>query len=150
VAALVLEDQGGEDEAIAGLLHDAIEDQGGEETDKIIREKFGDTVANLVENCTESEQWRQLSWRQRKQKYIDKFYRNSASARRVALADKLHNARSNRSELLRYGEEAWNISKGKKEGTLWFYKSLIEASKKHGSSFLADELERVIQDLEML
>ncbi|WP_308253359.1 HD domain-containing protein [Geminocystis sp. GBBB08] len=151
VTALVLEDHGTENEAIAALLHDAIEDQGGQETGQLIRVKFGDIVANLVEDCTEPKEWRQLSWRERKQKYIDKFSNNSLSARKIALADKLHNARSNRLELLRYGNKAWDtMSKGKKEGTLWFYQSIIEASKKHDPSFLVNELEQVVKELEHL
>jgi len=151
VTALVLEDCGTEDEAIAALLHDAIEDQGGQETGQLIRVKFGDLVANLVQDCTEPKEWRQLSWRERKQKYIDKFSNNSLSARRIALADKLHNARSNRLELLRYGNKAWDtMYKGKKEGTLWFYQSIIEASKKHDPSFLVNELEQVVKELEHL
>lgn len=150
VSALVLEDHGTEDEAIAALLHDAIEDQGGQETGNLIRTKFGDVVANLIEDCSEKEEWSQLSWRERKQKYIDKFAKNSPSARRIALADKLHNARSNRSELLGYGDKAWNISGGKKEGTLWFYRSLIDIGKKDGFNFLINELKQVVRDLEKM
>lgn len=150
VSALVLEDHGTEDEAIAALLHDAMEDQGGQETGDLIRAKFGDVVANLVEDCSEEEEWSQLTWREYKQKYIDKFASNSLSARRIALADKLHNARSNRSELLIYGDKAWNISRGKKEGTLWFYRSLIEIGKKDGFSFLINELQQVVSDLEKM
>jgi (p)ppGpp synthase/HD superfamily hydrolase len=148
VAALVLEDGGNEDEAIAALLHDAVEDRGGRKTLETIREKFGDGVASIVENCSESEIIPKPPWQERKLATIERQRQASPEVRRVVLADKLHNARSILSDLHRYGEEVWSRFQGGKERTLWFYHSLIEADKEAGSSFLTDELERVVKALE--
>ncbi|MBD2297915.1 HD domain-containing protein [Nostoc sp. FACHB-190] len=94
VAALVLEDGGDEDEAIAALLHDAIEDQGGEKTRAEIRQLFGDRVVNIVNGCTDAEVMPKPPWQQRKQAYIEKMRSASPEVRRVSQADKLHNIRS--------------------------------------------------------
>jgi (p)ppGpp synthase/HD superfamily hydrolase len=94
VAALVLEMGGDEDEAIAALLHDAVEDQGGAKTREVIRQKFGDRVVEIVDACSDSETIPKPPWRQRKEAYLEKIQTASAAVRRVSLADKLHNSRS--------------------------------------------------------
>jgi len=148
VAALVLEDGGSEVEAIAALLHDAIEDQGGDKTRQEIYRQFGTEVGDIVEGCTESDIIPKPPWRERKLAAIEKLRSASASVRRVVLADKLHNARSLLTDLHRYGISVWDSFKGGKDGTLWFYRSLIESDKHNGSSSLTDELERVVVRLE--
>src|SRR6266705_4170467 len=94
VTALVLENGGNEDEAIAALLHDAIEDQGGAATREIIRHRFGDTVVTIVDGCTDAEVIPKPPWRPRKEAYIAQLRDASASVRLVSAADKLHNART--------------------------------------------------------
>ncbi|MBW4619384.1 MAG: HD domain-containing protein [Cyanosarcina radialis HA8281-LM2] len=149
VAALVLEDGGDEDEAIAGLLHDAIEDAGGDRTRQEIRQKFGEKVARIVEACTDSDVIPKPPWRERKERYIEQFRASNTEMRRVSLADKLHNARSILADRYRLGDEIWSRFKGGKEQTLWFYRSVIQAAKTAGDCrFLAEELERVVEQLE--
>ncbi len=148
VAALVLEDGGSEDEAIAALLHDAIEDQGGAATGKVIRQKFGDKVADIVESCTESDVVPKLPWEERKQRYIENICHSSPEVLRVALADKVHNARSNLVEWRLYGEKAWN--REQRQRTLWFYRSVIEVAQTLKNSSLVEELKRVVKQLEAL
>jgi len=94
VAAIVLEDGGDEDEAIAALLHDAVEDQGGQPTLAAIRARFGARVAEIVLGCTDADTVPKPPWRWRKEQYIAHVRHASASVRRVSLADKLHNARA--------------------------------------------------------
>jgi (p)ppGpp synthase/HD superfamily hydrolase len=148
VAALVLEDSGDEDEAIAALLHDAIEDQGGEKTRQEIRQKFGENIAAIVEECTESDIVPKPPWKERKLASIEKFRTVSPQARRVILADKLHNARSLLIDRLRYKEEIWNHFKGGKEGTIWFFRSIIEVERQRGYNPMTEEIDRLIQELE--
>ena len=148
VAALVLEDGGSETEAIAALLHDAIEDQGGDETRREIYRQFGTEVGDIVEGCTESDIIPKPPWKERKLAAIAKLGSANASVRRVVMADKLHNARSLLTDLHRYGSSVWDSFKGGKDGTLWFYRSLVDADKQNGPSSLTDELERVIVRLE--
>ena len=92
VAALVLEDGGDEDEAIAALLHDAMEDQGLRRD--VLRLRFGDRVCEIVEGCTEPVVVPRLPWRERKLLHLAKVEGATVSVRRVTMADKLHNVRS--------------------------------------------------------
>jgi len=149
VAALVLEDGGDEDEAIAALLHDAIEDQGGEKTRAEIRQRFGERVVNIVDGCTEDKTLPSLSWKERKLKYLEKIRLASPEVRRVSLADKLHNLRSIVADWERVGETVWLRFTAGKEGTLWFYRSFLEIVQQQNSSFFALELARLISRLEV-
>ena len=145
VTALVLEDGGDEDQAIAALLHDAIEDQGGDKTRQEIRAKFGDRVVDIVNGCTDSEVIPKPPWKERKQKYIEKMRHATPEVRRVSMADKLHNARSILAEYRQQGDEVWTKFKGAKAGTLWYFESLLEVDK--DSSFLKQEFQRAIKEL---
>jgi len=124
VAGLVLEDGGDEDEAIAALLHDAPEDQGGLETLELIRRQFGERVAQIVDGCTDTYETVKPPWRARKEQYLAHLRTASASVRRVSLADKLHNARSILTDLDSQGEAVWERFNGGKAGSLWYYRSL--------------------------
>jgi len=105
VTALVLEDGGSEDEAIAALLHDAVEDQGGMKTLMEIRRRYGDLVAEIVEGCTDAIASPKPPWRQRKERYIEHLRHASPAVRRVSLSDKLHNARSILEDLRKDGSD---------------------------------------------
>jgi len=148
VAALVLEDGGDEDEAIAGLLHDAVEERGSLEIREAILVQFGERVASIVDACTESCTIPKPPWRDRKLRYIEQMRHASPSVLRVSMADKLHNARSILADRDREGEAVWDKFKGGKAGTLWFYRSLLEIYRLGGSNFLLSELERTVDRLE--
>ena len=150
VAALVLEDGGSEDEAIAALLHDAPEDQGGKETLAMIEVKFGPKVAEIVEVCSDTFENPKPPWRERKEAHLAHLQNASSSIYRVVLADKLHNARSLLQDLRQQGEAIWEYFNGGKAGTLWYYKAMhtLLAEKKPGC--LADEFGRVIAEIEEL
>jgi (p)ppGpp synthase/HD superfamily hydrolase len=147
VAALVLENGGDEDEAIAALLHDAVEDQGGTATREVILDMFGVRVIEIVDGCTDADTIPKPPWQERKQQYIEKLRHASASVRRVALADKLHNARSILSDLSREGEATWEKFKGGKSGTLWYYRTLLEVFlESDADSWLVQELNRIVSE----
>lgn len=150
VAALVIEDGGDEDEAIAALLHDAIEDQGGDKTRQEIREKFGETVVSIVNACTDAEVIPKPPWQERKQNYIEKMRHASPQVRRVSMADKLHNARSILADWHRGEKEIWSRFTGGREGTLWYYRSLIEVNRQAGTNYLTEECDRVVKQLEQI
>lgn len=149
VAALVLEDGGDEDEAIAALLHDAIEDQGGAKTREEIRQRFGERVVSIVDGCTDSETLPKPPWKERKLNYLEKIRLAPPEVRRVSLADKLHNARSIVADWEREGGKVWQKFKSGKEGTLWFYRNFLEIYQQKGSNFLSKELARLIARLEV-
>ena len=150
VTALVLEDGGNEDEAIAALLHDAVEDQGGKATRAEIYRLFGEQVVAIVDGCTEFDSLPKPPWRERKQRYLEQLHQGSSSVRRVALADKLHNARSLLSDYRQQGDEIWSMFGAGKEGMLWFYHSLLWVYRSTGSNPLVEELARVIGEVEQL
>ena len=150
VAALVLEDGGNEDEAIAALLHDAVEDQGGMATREEIRRRFGERVVHIVDGCTDAETIPKPPWRERKERYIEHVRHAPLEVRRVSIADKLHNARSILSDFRQDGGALWDRFKGGKEGTLWYYRMLVQAYREAGSSFMVKELDRVVSELERL
>ncbi len=150
VASIALEYGANEDEAIAALLHDAIEDQGGAATREEIRRSFGDTVTAIVDGCTDAETIPKPPWRQRKEAYIAHIPVASPSVLLVSAADKLHNARSILKDYRILGEVVWKHFKGGKEGTLWYYRALVEAFRQTESTPLIEELERVVLELEHL
>ena len=155
VASIALEYGANEDEAIAALLHDAIEDQGGPPTGREIRRRFGDTVADIVEGCTDGDTTPKPPWRERKEAYIAHIPTASPSVRLVSAADKLYNAWSILKDYRVVGESVWQRFKGGgKEGSLWYYRSLVTALRQ-GESLgqltpLVDELDRVVTKLEKL
>ncbi|HEY3121994.1 MAG TPA: HD domain-containing protein [Vicinamibacteria bacterium] len=150
VAALVLEEGGGEDDAIAALLHDAVEDQGGRPTLEEIRRRFGDRVAHIVEGCTDAETVPKPPWRERKERYVAHLRHAAPDVLRVSMADKLHNARAILADLRRHGDVLWGRFTADRAGVLWYYRSLVTAYQQAGGGFLAEELDRVVTEIERL
>jgi len=150
VCALVIEHGGGEDEAIAALLHDAPEDQGGRETLETIRARFGARVASLVEACSDTLETPKPPWRARKERYLAHLEHAGDAARLVSAADKLYNARTVLDDLREVGSSVFERFTGRKEGTLWYYRALSERFTRLGPRALAAELERVVSEMERL
>jgi (p)ppGpp synthase/HD superfamily hydrolase len=148
VCSLVLEYGGGEDEAIAALLHDAVEDQGGKAVLEEIRRRFGGEVAAIVSGCSDSDTIPKPPWRERKEAYIAHLPQATPAVRLVSMADKLHNARAVLMDYRKQGEALWGCFKGGREGTQWYYRAVLEAFKSVEHSPLVDELERAVVELE--
>ena len=152
VAAIVIQHGGGEDEVMAALLHDAVEDQGGLPRLDEIREKFGERVARIVDGCTDSYEasGEKRDWGERKRAYIEKVAHEPEGVRLVSAADKLANAREILSDYRVEGDAVFDRFSGRKTGTLWYYRTLVNVFRKAGSSPLIDELDRVVTELEHL
>jgi (p)ppGpp synthase/HD superfamily hydrolase len=148
VASLALEHGADEDEAIAAVLHDAVEDQGGSPTATKIRQSFGDRVAAIVLACSDTDVVPKPPWRERKEKYIAHLSTADASVRLVSACDKLHNARAILSDYREAGETLWGRFNGGREGTLWYYRELVKAFASHGQNRVVRELDRVVGELE--
>lgn len=149
VAGLVIEADGTETEAIAGLLHDAAEDQGGDVTLAEIEELFGPEVAAIVAECSDTVVTPKPPWRQRKENYIRHLDKASDSTIRVSMADKLDNARAILRDLRREGPSVWQrFNTDDPQDHLWYYQSLLKVYRQRSESWLVDELARVIQTLE--
>ena len=156
VTALALEHGAIEDEAIAALLHDAVEDQGGAQMLDKIRARYGDVVADIVAGCTDTDQEHKPSWRPRKVRYLAHIRKAPANVRLVSAADKLHNTRSVLADYRALGEDLWPRFTGGREGTLWFYRAMVEALRQGRQpgeerlDALIAELDRAVSELEQL
>jgi (p)ppGpp synthase/HD superfamily hydrolase len=147
-AALVIEDGGSEDEVIAALLHDTIEDTDTSETD--IATRFGREVATIVAGCTDADVKPKPPWRERKERYLAHLSSAPRSVLRVSNADKLYNARTILADVRELGDVLWVRFNVGKEGQLWYYAELARTFREHNPGFLADELNRVVDDLRNL
>lgn len=147
VAALTLEHGGNEDQAIAALLHDAAEDQGGQDRLNDIRHRFGDVVADIVEDCTDSWVEPKPDWRPRKEAYIAGIASKPNTSLLVSLADKTHNARAIVSDLRSYGHELWHRFTADRSGVLWYYQALADAFEASLPGALAWELQRNAEEM---
>lgn len=164
VCALVLESGGDEEMAIAALLHDAVEDQGGKPTLEKIRQKFGDRVARIVDGCTDADTTPKPPWKQRKLDYLAHLPQAEPDVRLVSAADKLHNARAILMDYRQDGPKVWERFTGRRDGTLWYYNELAkffrcslnesdsrsEEWAREGYRRIVEELNRVVAELEDL
>lgn len=150
VASTVLTHGGDEDEAIAALLHDAVEDQGGKRRSRDIRRKFGSRVAEIVEGCTDAYTEPKPPWRQRKLDYLEHLRSASASVRLVSAADKLYNAREIVADVKRHPRGVWSRFKGGKKGTVWYYQQVAEILRPQGPPDLVAELETAVSELQRI
>jgi (p)ppGpp synthase/HD superfamily hydrolase len=141
-----------EDEAIAALLHDAIEDVQPTEDARDAVAAFGGRVLHIVEGCTDSDQHPKPPWRARKQAYVDHLAETDASVLLVSSADKLHNARSVVADLRQYGQSTWDRFNGGRDGSLWYYRALVRAFRANRAHDVAlvDELDRTVSEMERL
>jgi (p)ppGpp synthase/HD superfamily hydrolase len=152
VSSLVLEDGGTETEAIAGLLHDAVEDCGAH-VEPILRQRFGDAVVNIVMECSDAapiDGKPKPAWAIRKQEYVNRFRTNaSESAMRVSAADKLHNARATLSDLRESDPTGtWAPHNACHHQSLWYYQAISEAvTRRLPTSRTGVELAKVVTEL---
>jgi (p)ppGpp synthase/HD superfamily hydrolase len=155
VAATVLEYGGDEDLAIAGLLHDSAEDQGGKARIEDVRNRFGERVARIVEACSDSladtaKGERKAQWEERKEAYLSHLRNANHDILRVSLADKVHNARAILRDLRnpQVGNKVWTRFSQPKTRTLWYYRSLAAIFRKKLPGQLSNELSEIVQVLE--
>ncbi len=149
VSGLVLEQGGSEDEAIAALLHDAVEDQGGQPVLTEIKRVFGAEVADIVEGCSDTDVLPKPPWRERKVAYITHVAAAPAPVRLVSAADKLHNARAILADYRALGDELWPRFNAGQTEILWYYRALVAAFRQAGpeANPLVDELDRTVEEL---
>ena len=153
VSSLVIDDGGSEDEAIAALLHDAVEDAGGHPTLEEIRRRFGDHVAGIVEQCSDTDVVPKPPWRERKEAYISRLGEEATSpdVLRVVAADKLQNVRSMMDDYRRHGETLWErFSTGSAADQLWYYQSVVAVLLSRRPGPLSYELDRTVTVLDWI
>jgi GTP pyrophosphokinase len=150
VSSLVLEYGGGEDQAIAALLHDSIEDQafrmgGAELARETLATRYGATVAAIVESCTDTDTFPKPPWRARKERYIAHVAEMDPAAALVSCCDKIHNARAIVSDFRLVGDSLFERFSVPREQTLWYYSELAGAFARHHPGRPAEELQRTVE-----
>ncbi|PWH15510.1 MAG: phosphohydrolase [Anaerolineae bacterium] len=147
-AALVMESGGDEEQVIAALLHDVAEDQGGNLRLEEIEALFGERVRRIVEGCSDTLVNPKPPWRERKERYIEHLDTADEDVLLVSLADKVHNLRTIYLDYQRVGDRVWDRFRGGKEGSLWYFRSLLEVFKVKYPHPMVTEFERLLAFLE--
>jgi (p)ppGpp synthase/HD superfamily hydrolase len=150
VAALVGEHGGDEDQFIAALLHDAVEDGEGLKTLEEIRAAFGERVAQLVEGCTDAFTRPKPPWQKRKEDFIRAVTGAPPELRLIVAADKIHNVRIIARDLREEGACVWDRFQGKREGSLWYYAEIMSVLSQGWEHPILDDLRRAVQRLETI
>jgi len=148
VAGIVLEHGADPDEAVAALLHDAVEDQGGAAIRDELLGRFGPRVLKIVDGCTDTDQTPKPPWRPRKEAFLARLQEANASVRLVVAADKLDNVRSLLAGYHCHGPAIWRHFKGGRDGKLWYFRRAADILSAHGSHPLVDELRLAVDELE--
>ena len=149
VASLVLEHGGDEEQAMAGMLHDAVEDQGAHQG-PIIAARFGDRVAAIVLGCTDADTMPKPPWRARKEAYLRHLDDADRDCLLVSCADKLHNARAICTDMRSHGQAVFDRFNAGRDGTLWYYRALADAFLRLLPGALAAELNDAVALMESL
>src|SRR5881392_4345588 len=149
VTAIALEYGANETEAIAALLHDAVEDCGGAKRLRDIERKFGKKVAKIVQGCTDTDQTPKPPWLERKKAYVAHVRHAPMSTRLVSASDKLHNVRAILMDYCKEGERLWSRFNRGKQGALWYYRALVNAFSGKRMQPLLQELDRTVTELEL-
>jgi (p)ppGpp synthase/HD superfamily hydrolase len=155
VCAIVLEHGGTENEAIAALLHDTLEDITPTRRARRTVRAFGDDVYGIVLGCTDGtpdRKGKKAPWRERKEAYVAALGHEPRSVLLVSAADKLNNARAIVADLRAIGEKIWKRFNAPKEDVLWYYGALVLAFRANPARPIAivDELERVVAEMRRL
>jgi (p)ppGpp synthase/HD superfamily hydrolase len=127
-----------------------VEDCGGEPMLKEVRRRFGARVAKIVDGCTDTYETPKPSWRERKENYIRHLKSADAGTRLISAADKLNNVRSIVADYREVGETIWERFNGGREGTLWYYRTLLDEFQRTKSNRLVREFELTVRELEVM
>lgn len=147
VGGIVLDYGGNEDEAIAALLHDALEDQNHPGLDQEIAHRFGDVVLQIVHGCSDTTQKPKPPWKQRKEQFLQRLRQANSSVRLVTAADKLDNVRSTLTALRVWGDEIWQRFHAGRDGSLWYYRQVVDVLSQDSENPLIQELAQAAETL---
>jgi (p)ppGpp synthase/HD superfamily hydrolase len=148
VMVTVAEHGGDEDQLLAALLHDYLEDIEGAEA-RELETLFGPRVTRMVLALSDSVTHPKPPWDERKRRYLERLVREPADLKLVSAADKLHNARSLLRDYALVGEALWSRFSATREQTLWYYRSVLEALARDWQHPLLDELSDTVLRLEL-
>lgn len=144
VAGKIVDEGGDEDQLIAGLLHDTVEDRGGSPLLEEIRKIFGDVVAKYVELCSDSMSFPKRPWLERKCEFIQRCAKYDEKVKLIVACDKWHNLYSLGLALASGNSHIWKQFKGGRDGTMWYYENIIDALKTGWEHPIVKELEDLL------
>jgi (p)ppGpp synthase/HD superfamily hydrolase len=159
VASLVMGENGHapvpvtEDMAIAAVLHDAVEDHGGEPRLRDIEQNFGANVARMVAGLSDTfvqNADQKPPWEERKSTYIERLKSEPLDTQLISAADKLYNARTILADYRDIGVRVFDRFKRGPKEQLWYQKALLEVFRAHPSNRIVDEFGRVVEELDKL
>ena len=150
VTSIALDNGATDDEAIAALLHDTVEDAGGKPRLADIKAKFGTAVADIVADCSDADTIPKPPWRERKLAAVAHVNEAPVPVKFVKAADSLHNARSVLADYRAIGDALWTRFKGGKEGMLWYLRAMFTAFTEPRLRSLAKDLDATVTELERL
>lgn len=150
VASIAMDHGADEDIAIAALLHDSVEDAGGDATGNEVRRRFGERVARIVYACTDTSESPKPPWLERKKAYLSHLEQLQTDELLVSMADKLHNLSAIFYDYLELGDQVWDRFSAERGGVIWYYQSLVECYRKHpgANPSLLGKLQRVLNSLQ--
>ena len=150
--AIAMEFGADEDQSIAALLHDVIEDVEPVEMARAEVARFGPEVLRIVEACTDSDTHPKPSWHDRKEAYLSHIHEADTPILLVSASDKLYNARSIVIDLYRHGPDVWDRFRASREDSLWYYRGLVSAFRANPAHPMAlvDALDRAVTEMERL
>lgn len=149
VAVHVMEGGGDEDQCIAALLHDYLEDVEGATVAELER-RFGFRVARVVERLSDTDVHPKPPWRPRKERHIASLRGAPPDVRLVAAADKLHNVESLCRDVEREGSRTFERFRGGREGTLWYHRQMCEVLGEGWHHPIMDRLRAAVRRLQAL
>ena len=155
VCAMVQMDGGGEDEAIAALLHDVLEDRADQIRPEEIKQQFGDNVLEIIRISSDTPRnylgGKKPPWKKRKKAYIEHIYKTDPALLRVTVADKVDNARAILADHHRVGVDIWKRFNAGKKDQQWYYDGCLKAFDEAGfSGPLLEELRKLVHQLLVL
>jgi GTP pyrophosphokinase len=159
VASLVMGESGRvdfpvtEDMVIAALLHDTVEDYGGQPRLNDVAFNFGANVARMVAGLSDTlaeDSGNKEPWDYRKKTYLDRLRSEPPDVQLISAADKLYNAQSILTDYGRIGDEIWKRFHRPREMQLWYFDELLRIFKSAGTNEIVDELERVVFELKRI
>ncbi len=146
VMVLVAEHGGDEEQMIAALLHDYLEDiEGANVAD--LEARFGKRVAQFVVALSDSTHHPKPPWKERKLAYLSNLEHESPDLKLISCADKLHNARSIHRDYNAIGEKLWDRFTASREQTLWYYQSLVDALSTNWEHAILEDLRSEVRKI---
>ncbi len=134
---------GDEEQMIAAVLHDYLEDVHGASLEHL-QTQFGERVARFVLALSDSTTQPKPPWEERKERYVERLRSEPAELKLISAADKLHNAHSIVRDQVSMGDQVFDRFSANKDQTLWYYRAVVAALSDGWDHALLNELDAMV------